>query len=324
MTLAGSEDAVMQQKMIELERELIEFQESSKELEQALEEELQSLETRNALLLAQVQEKDQKIRELTQNIASLNKELVEQTLLAADQVSEQEKEISDLKHKLVHMEILNDDMLSQDRVLESKYQLATQFNNELLEKIALVENELDLERQASARQRLIISNLENAAQTCEIVKENKVDKVERQRMSMKNTRRVSTIDDFSFADGTVLDIGEMLASEPPKTSGGMPHSESLMLFHELYSRSSMLRQKVGEVNSTLALKSPSTTQLTKKTTASGALTPTTPLSPLYFPDISLSVEARAIPANQAYEKPAPPLTRKKTTLRTLVKGFIRV
>ena len=144
--------------MQELEQDLVEFQESSKELEQALEEELRDLESRNAVLASHIQEKDDKIVSLAQNAARLTAELNEQSAAAAEQAAASEKTIAELKRKLVHMEILNEDMLSQDRVLENKYHLSTQFNNELLEKLALMENELELERRVNAQNRLLTYN----------------------------------------------------------------------------------------------------------------------------------------------------------------------
>lgn len=251
--------------MLELEQELVEFQESSRELEQALEDELRELENRNALLLAQSQLKDEKISKLNDTITQLTAEWNHQLQAAADKEAAQEKLITELKQKLVHMEILNDDMMSNDRVLESKYQMATQFNNELIEKIALVENDLELERQANALNRLTISNLKNeiaAAQTSL-----KVHALKHLSNGGSRLQRDSTYHDFSFAEGTILDIEEMLASEPPKYMKRST-STSLTRFHDLYSRSSALRQKVGEVNTSLALKSPSTTQLTKRNTSS--------------------------------------------------------
>lgn len=333
MTLNSTDDSSLQQRMLELEQELIEFQESSKELEQALEEELRDLETRNASLTKQLEAKDARIQTLVQNLARLTTELNEQLIAAADQNTANETLVAELKHKLVHMEILNDDMLSQDRVLESKYQLATQFNNELLEKIALVENELELERQTNAQNRLTISNLEiellgmldNKKQS-----ESSEAHLNFQSSSHQSTEthlkmhRDSTYHDLSFADGTILDIGEMLASEPPKKElNALSHSESLHKFHELYSKSGALRQKVGEVNMSLALKSPSTTQLTKQNTSSEVSLPTTiaisnPILAEESPDTKVRDEksSRSITNNTAIPK-------RKATLRNLVKGILR-
>lgn len=247
METSGNDPNVLQQRMLELEQELIDFQESSKELEQALEDELRDLETEKASLAAQVHYRDVRIAELTKRIVELTAEVNQ---LTAD-VTQKEKAhnllVADLKQKLVSMEILNDDMVSQDRILESKLRLATQFNNELLEKIAMVENDLELEKQENAKHKLTISNLQNAP------------------AKLTRSKRDSTYRDLSFANGTVLDINEMLATEPPAPipETHMPRSESLTIFQELNTKSGLLRQKVGEMNTSLALKSNSTTQVSK-------------------------------------------------------------
>lgn len=333
MAQSSTDDSSVKQRMLELEQELIEFQESSKELEQALEEELRDLETRNTSLTTQLEAKDTKIQALAQTVARLTTEINEQLAVAAEKTAASETLVAELKHKLVHMEILNDDMLSHDRILDSKYQLAIQFNNELLEKIALVENELELERQANAQNRLTISNLENELSSClESCKQVEKPNTQGQFQSLKHKsagsiskmKRESTYHDLSFADGTILDIGEMLASEPPENEmRELPHSESLHKFHELYSKSGALRQKVGEVNMSLALKSPSTTQLTKQNTSSGVSTPTiVPVCESYITEKSLEKKAQGkeITKKTTSNTETP---KRKATLKNFVKGILR-
>lgn len=243
------------QRMLDLEQELMEFQESSKELEQTLEEELRELESQNILLLSQTQIKDSHISELTKTVVRLNKEISE--LDARHTVREEENKtiIAQLKKDLVTVEILNDDMLSRDRILEQKLLLANQFNNELLERLAMTENDLENEREINARHQLTISNMENEI------------------LSTKLTRRKrdSTYQDLSMAEGTILDINEMLASEPPQPikDRTMPRSDSLHKLHQLHSMSDVLLHKVGEMNTSLSLKSPSTTEITKPRSANG-------------------------------------------------------
>ncbi|KAM9897129.1 hypothetical protein OXX79_007067, partial [Metschnikowia pulcherrima] len=147
-TMNNAEFEKVYRRMIELEQELVEFQDSSKDLEQALEDELHDLETQKSSLTLQLQNKDKVIATLNARVISLNTEVADISNTLADYKAASEKTIADLKHKLVAMEISNDDYLSRDRVVESKLQLANQFNNELLEKLAMVENDLDLERQA--------------------------------------------------------------------------------------------------------------------------------------------------------------------------------
>lgn len=317
--------------MLELEKELAEFQDSSKELEQALEEELRVLETQATTLTAQIQAKDAKIRSLTETVAQLNLEINEQSTRSVEEAAEYEKKISDLKHKLIHMEILNDDMVSRDRVLESKLLLATQFNDELLEKIAMVENELELERQANARHRLTITNLETEKSERANVKEKEMSCFgDKEVYAEKRIGRDSTFQDFSFAEGTILDIGEMLASEPPKNV--VPRSESLLLFQELYTKSGALRQKVGEVNMSLAFKSPSTTHITKRSSTLGSRTPTVVLEATGTDSRERSAALHSVShrsSSSDKNDPQPTMTKNKltkypkSTLKGLIRGFLR-
>ncbi|EEQ41092.1 hypothetical protein CLUG_05220 [Clavispora lusitaniae ATCC 42720] len=246
---ASSEE--IYRRMLEVEQELIEFQESSKELEQTLEDELRELESQNDLLLAQVRAKDAKISELSHTGDSLEQRTCNRICrMSAARDKENKDIIADLKKTLVAMEISNDDMASRDRVLEQKLSLANQFNNELLEKIALTENDLEMEREANARHQLTISNMQNAANTG--------------NTTSSRIKRDSTYQDFSMAEGTILDINEMLATEPPVPvkQRSMPRSDSLHKMQQLHSMSDILLHKVGEMN--LALKSPSTTEVSKQ------------------------------------------------------------
>ncbi|GEQ70005.1 hypothetical protein JCM33374_g3681 [Metschnikowia sp. JCM 33374] len=241
------------QRMLELESELIEFQESSKDLEQALEAELQELEAQRSSLITQLKSKDKMISTLNARVIALNAEVTDLSNIVVENKATYEKTTADLKHKLVAMEISNDDILSRDRVVEDKLHLSNQFNNELLEKLAMVENDLDLERQANAQHKLTISNLSNTAA--------------HQPGRLTRNKRDSTYRDFAFAESTILDINEMLATGPPApvVESKMPRSESLTRFQELCSKSDVLRQKVGEVNSSLALKSHPTSELSRPT-----------------------------------------------------------
>ncbi|OBA21157.1 hypothetical protein METBIDRAFT_41973 [Metschnikowia bicuspidata var. bicuspidata NRRL YB-4993] len=278
-------------RMLELELELVEFQESSKDLELALEDELHDLETQKSTLVHQLLSKDKQISMLNSRVISLNSEVTGLLELLVETKSAYEETIADLKHKLVAMEILNDDFLSRDRVVESKLQLANQFNNELLEKLAMVENDLDLERQANAQHKLTISNLSNITA--------------HQPVRLTRSKRDSTFRDFAFAESTVLDIDEMLATEPPApmVEAEFPRSESLTRFQELCSKSDILRQKVGEVNTSLAFKSLSTAEVSK------------PMA-LSFPSEGLTSFASAI-SDVGEAQPITEKTRKKEARRSV-------
>lgn len=141
-------------KVLESEAILNEFQESSKDLEKALEDELQELETANLNLENQVINlKDQILASRQQNLDQ-GKELdvLQDLLLRKDQ------EITSLQQKVVKIEIANASMESQDRIMLNKYEVQRAFNNELLEKLALLEDELDRVKKQNTEKQLHITN----------------------------------------------------------------------------------------------------------------------------------------------------------------------
>lgn len=135
----------------ELEQELVEFQQSSRELEQALEAELALLETENAALAQALAAKDAKIRALALRVSALNAEVARLAAALAAQKKDSDAQIAQLRRGIVSMEISNEHIATQDRVANSKLALATQLNNELLEKVAILENDLEVERARHAR-----------------------------------------------------------------------------------------------------------------------------------------------------------------------------
>lgn len=232
-------------RVLELEHELEEFQESSKELELALEDELRVLEAQNVNLIEQIKSKDERIDAIGAQNVRLSDELRQVSDQLFESKKQHESELSKLKAQMVAVEIANDDMALHDRVIESKLQYATQFNNELMERVALLEHDLSAERELTAQQGLTILNLKNGAGSQRVV----------------SRKRDSTLVDFSNANGTVLDINEMLATEPQPPVFAMPRSDLLMKFQELCARSEDLRQKVNEVSTSLTLKANPTIQV---------------------------------------------------------------
>ena len=318
MVLLTLDDGSVHRRVQELEQDLVEFQESSKELEQALEEELRDLESRNAVLASHIQEKDDKIVSLAQNAARLTAELNEQSAAAAEQAAASEKTIAELKRKLVHMEILNEDMLSQDRVLENKYHLSTQFNNELLEKLALMENELELERRVNAQNRLLTYNQvretrhDVGGRPRSVQGPSAVDHVRKavQRSASKSGARESFVAGAK-ADETMLDIAEMLTKEP--RNGTLPPSESLKLLHELNSKCDVLRQKVEAVNMPVALQSSNAIAVARAALQDDAAR--------HKAQSSVSGAPKKSSGKQKLARDAPP-TRKRTTIRGLVRVIL--
>lgn len=257
-----SDEHDMQERMLELEQELLEFQKSSKELEEALEDELSELENKNKLLVTQINAKDEKLQQLTSQLSDANAEIFRvQEALAADKVK-MEKEILALKQKLVEVEILNDDMGMNDRILENNLHFAKLLNNDLLERLALAESDLESEKQINAQYKLRISNLESESLR-PLTKARHLQQIKPKSKRQSVTRSIMSVADTT-ADGTILDLNEFLASAPPEAihpNSNIPRSGSRGKIHEQYLRSEEIVQKVGQMSQYIGLKSNSTIQV---------------------------------------------------------------
>lgn len=149
------------EKVLELEGALNEFQESSKELEQALEEELQEFEKTTNKLHRSLDSTVDELSQAKTKIISLTQELNNTIEYSSTKLRESEDKITALKQQLVSVEIANDSIENNDRMISDKLELANQFNNELLEKLALLENDLERERKSGVEKLLYISNYQN-------------------------------------------------------------------------------------------------------------------------------------------------------------------
>lgn len=300
-------------RIAELEAELAEFQESSRELEQALEDELHALEVANekaqyraALLASQLAAASERARALAAEAAQLAED-------ARAQRTAHDAAMALLRQRLVEVEIAHDHMETSDRVLASKLEYATQFNGELLEKVAMLESDLERERQQAAQARLLLSNAQN-----------------------------SHPDDAG--DVLVLLMREILRAGPPVLRvPHIPKSDSLKRLHELTQRLGALSQKAHSVREALvpgALKSPSTTLVSApseprgdsrprqraRLTARPRLRPARSISP--SPSfVNLAQYARGTPLDAidgSPAKPAPAPARHKSRrgfLLNLLKGL---
>lgn len=149
------------EKVIELESALCEFQESSKELELALEEELLELELANIDIKNDLKTVQRQLEESRTNVAVLSQEVNLLQDSNNSKAREHENEMHALKQQVVSIEIANDSMESHDRLIRNKLDLTIQFNNELLERLALMENDLERERRISLEKELYITNYQN-------------------------------------------------------------------------------------------------------------------------------------------------------------------
>ncbi|ODV67430.1 hypothetical protein HYPBUDRAFT_121726, partial [Hyphopichia burtonii NRRL Y-1933] len=152
---------VLEERFIELEQMLNDFQESSKDLEKALEDELTIQEETNEKLIQTIKLKDYDIKKEKVKNLNLNNELNKVQNDVISQKKHYEEQINNLKSSLVSIEISNDYMESNDRVLQSKLEYSNQFNNELLEKLAIIENDLELEKNKNIENQLLKTNYEN-------------------------------------------------------------------------------------------------------------------------------------------------------------------
>ncbi|RLV91657.1 AP-1 accessory protein LAA1 [Spathaspora sp. JA1] len=193
-------------KVLELESILNDFQQSSKDLERALEDELQELETKNASLVRDLNKLQQVYLDAKQKNVKLNSEINELSSTNRDKIMKLESEITQLQLKLVKIEIVNDSMESNDRILLNKYEISQQFNNELLEKIALLEDEVDRSKKQNIEQQLYITNYQN-----------QLNELNQQVRQNHNHNQNQTASDEEVGDVSILSIKEMLRSSPPPT-----------------------------------------------------------------------------------------------------------
>lgn len=247
------------QRMLDLEAELNEFQASSRDLEQALEDELQTLELRNSALMRALASKEEQLLASSKQNQALAAEIDDLNVTLTKKTRLQDDELRRLQQQLVLVEISNDAMELHDRVLSSRLEVATQFNNELLEKVALVENDLELERKLALEARLHISNYQNNVRELN----NKVAALE---------ARLQASEAPQDPDGTVLSMRDILSSGPPITPGmpgyhHMPKSDSLKRLHDLTTKSEKMSFQIQSLNSFYQMdlpslfKLPSTTQV---------------------------------------------------------------
>ncbi|EGV62454.1 NADH:ubiquinone oxidoreductase [Yamadazyma tenuis] len=270
-------------RVLELEHELQEFQDSSKDLEKALEDELQNLEEENARVSKDDAIKTETIKELNLKIKSLKTEINELNDKHNDEKRAFETEIMAMKQQLVEVEITNDNMESKDRLISNKLESLNSFNMELLEKIALLENDLYLEKKINTEKNLHIINYENTISDLK----GKILFLEKKQSSSTSSKRLSTIPnthrtmhsstnkdddhDITEVDVSYLSMKDVLNAGPPVSpyvnNIGMKKSDSLKKLHDLSMRSEGLSHKFKNLRrDSLYLKSPptkspSTTQL---------------------------------------------------------------
>lgn len=247
---------LLEQRFFELEEMLTEFQESSKDLEKALEEELIAEEQQNKKLTNTLQAKDKLLQQVKEENQQINGELIDTQNELISKTKAYEEQLNALRQQLISVEINNDYMESNDRVLSNKLDLANQFNNELLEKLAITENDLEIEKKLNSGLSLHVTNYENEIQQLS----DRIKELE-SRLDGDNNDEA---DDF---ESTFLSIREVLRNGPPGAPGTprVPKSSSLHKIHDLTLNFLVLNEKFDNWNSTIYLsnlKSSSTTHTT--------------------------------------------------------------
>lgn len=248
-------------RVLELEQDLEEFQESSKELESALEEELNTLEADKERLSKEVNIKNTNIKHLNSVIKSLKTEINQLNDKYNDEKMKADNEIRTLKQKLVEIEIMNDNMESNDRLISNKLESLNQFNMELIEKMALLENDLHLEKKQNTEKNLHIINYENTINDL------------KNRIALLEARQ-SSDDSDPDVDILYLSMKDVLRAGPPvspQLNKAMKKSDSSKMIYEMMANREGLNNKFKDLRRdslqlTSPMKSSSTTQVSNLNT----------------------------------------------------------
>lgn len=219
----------------QLELELYEFQESSKELELALEDELSRLENANSALRLQLQKANEQISAGKKREKALSQQVAQANEASRAQKRENEEKITHLTKRLVAIEVANESMELNDRIYASKIELAHQMNNDLLERIALLEDEVQRERELGVQKNLLISNYENSV-------------AELQQTIAKLQSNSAPPESFE-GDLLVLSMRDVLNSGPKK----VPKSDSLHRLRELSEMSHMAAKEANIIRHSIIL-----------------------------------------------------------------------
>lgn len=154
------------QRVKDVELELRTFCESSRELEEELELQLEDVLKERDSLLVELRENTSLVAVLEDEKAHLQRELGESIEQSRKQNELTEKEINSLKQRVVDTEVINDSLEQSQRALESRVQVLEEECGVAIEKSALLENDLFVQGNEILTQRLTISNQESTI--CEL------------------------------------------------------------------------------------------------------------------------------------------------------------
>lgn len=225
----------------QLETELADFQQSSYELEQELEKELNALEDKNEKLEDKIAAKQKDIENWKAKYVELEAEFNNLNSKNEDKFKNYKKELQSVRSKLVNIEILNDNIEQNERILsinlndlESKY-------NDSLEKIALIESELNYKDELLLKEKLNHQNTKN--QLSELQAE-----LDKYKPHSDNEQEVSQHDDTSRHASIAGSVGSMALSELSKK---LPKSNSMKQLHNMIEQTKFMENRVESIRNTI-------------------------------------------------------------------------
>ena len=225
-------------------------------------------------MITKLTTKQEELVKANAKILDLSSELNSLHESTSTRLYEKDEMIHNLTSQLVKTEILNDTMENDDRIKSSKFEVQQKFNNDLLEKLAMLESDYERERKLNVEKQLHILNYQNQIKDLQ----KKIDKLENK---MENEQT---------GDILMLSIREMLRSTPPpnkirdweaqkqskiKKSDSLRKLKTLTMEIETFlGNYSSTKKSPSTSPSSSVLKSPSTTQLDTSNTTDRSHTST--------------------------------------------------
>lgn len=125
-------------------------------------------------MITKLTTKQEELVKANAKILDLSSELNSLHESTSTRLYEKDEMIHNLTSQLVKTEILNDTMENDDRIKSSKFEVQQKFNNDLLEKLAMLESDYERERKLNVEKQLHILNYQNQIKDLQ----KKIDKLE--------------------------------------------------------------------------------------------------------------------------------------------------
>ncbi|CCH42693.1 putative nuclear distribution protein [Wickerhamomyces ciferrii] len=257
-------DAIQQ-----LEAELNEFQTSSYELEKELEKELTALELDNEELKIKNEEIQDQLNEIQREKIDKEKEFNKIRTELQNKIVKLEKDLEIKNSKIVDIEILNDNIEQNERNLNLSYKELEENYNSSVEKIILLEQEIN-----DSKNQLMMEKLNHQNTKIELNEfKTKFEALER-RSTTKSRSLSNPINPSSSTSSTTSSI--------PLSNSKMTKSNSIRQLHSMIEQSKGMESRIGNIKTSLNTKSlklhrePKSSTTTKLTNAT--ITTSTPSS----------------------------------------------